>query len=104
MTSIVSGGGSLNAVMRSEPVRASREGFAVCNAGQECSLHDVVSRPSAVISEFMSVAMKLQVSLQADQVHELRAIGPEHFDMAYSDADPDWHAPTYQPLSCPCKV
>ena len=52
---------------------------------------DFAARLPAVSKDFMSVALQLHASLQVDQVHELRAIGPEHFDMAYSDADPDWH-------------
>ena len=47
----------------------------------------------------MNVAMRLQASLQTDRVHDLQAIGPERFDMAYSDADPDWCVANYQPLS-----
>ena len=99
MTSIVSGGGSLNVVSQCEPLSASCEGFAGCKTGQACLSHDAFAHVPVVSKEFMSVARQLHSSLQGDQVHELRAIVPEHFDMAYSDADPDWHVPTYQPVT-----
>ena len=99
MTSLVSGGGSLNAVVKCEPLSASRKGFAVCNASQAAVSHEVVAHPPGLSSEFMNIAMQLQASLGTERAHELQAIEPEHFDMAYSDADPDWCVPIYQPLN-----